>query len=97
MQRHGRSPCSRQTRSAGEGPAAALADLGLDARVAGTDVRLGKTLFADIPMANMGSDALAGFSIIIDNPRKRWRLAAAGSNRPLLETRPPRRQAPQPS
>lgn len=74
-----------------------LADLALDARVAGTDVRLGKTLFADIPIANLGSDALANFSIIIDNPRKRWRLAAAGSERPLLETRPPRRQAPQPN
>lgn len=74
-----------------------LGDLGRDARVAGTDVRLGKTLFADIPTANLGSDALAGFRIIIDNPRKRWRLAAAGSERPLLESRPPRRPAPQPS
>jgi predicted aspartyl protease len=62
--------------------------LNLDAVVAGVPVRLGDTLFADVPFANLGSQALKQFSIVIDNPGKRWALVAPKGMTPLLTAAP---------
>ncbi len=43
--------------------------------LAGVPLRLGSTIFADIPSANAGAKTLDGLRLIIDTPRRRWRLA----------------------
>lgn len=62
--------------------------LNLDALVAGVPVRLVDTLFADVPFANLGSQALKQFSIVIDNPGKRWALVAQKGKAPVLTVAP---------
>jgi predicted aspartyl protease len=65
-----------------------IGTLNLDAVVAGVPVRLGDTLFADIPFANLGSQAMKQFSIVIDNPGKRWALVAPKDKTPVLTAAP---------
>lgn len=50
-----------------------------DVMLAGAPLRLGSTVFADIPSANAGAKTLEGLRLIIDTPRRRWRLALATS------------------
>lgn len=50
-----------------------------NATLAGALLRLGSTIFADIPSANAGAKTLDGMRLIIDTPRRRWRLEAAAS------------------
>jgi predicted aspartyl protease len=65
-----------------------IGTLNLDAVVAGVSVRLGDTLFADVPFANLGSQGLKQFSIVIDNPGKRWALVAPKGMTPVLTASP---------
>jgi hypothetical protein len=48
-----------------------------DVMLAGAPLRLGKTMFAEIPSANAGAKTLDGLRLIIDTPRRRWRLESA--------------------
>ena len=48
-----------------------------DVTLAGAPLRLGSTIFADIPSANAGAKTLEGLRLIIDTPRRRWRLYPA--------------------
>ncbi len=42
--------------------------------ISGMSVLLGTVTFADIPSANIGIKGLKPFRMVIDNPRRRWRL-----------------------
>ena len=48
-----------------------------DVTLAGAPLRLGATIFAEIPSANAGAKTLDGLRLIIDTPRRRWRLESA--------------------
>lgn len=50
-----------------------------DVTLAGAPLRLGSTIFADIPSANAGAKTLDGLRLIIDTPRRRWRLAGVAN------------------
>lgn len=52
------------------------ADINAQASVAGIALRLGRVELAPVPVGNMGSAALSGMQLIIDMPRRRWRLNA---------------------
>jgi Aspartyl protease len=60
-----------------------------DVSIAGLPVHLGTVTFADIPSANIGLMGLRQFRILIDNPRRRWRLENAGEG-PTILTLPTR-------
>jgi len=59
-----------------------------DATIAGVPVRLGDVAFADLPFANLGSQGLAQFTIVIDVANDRWQLIAPAGEPPLLTARP---------
>lgn len=59
-----------------------------DATIAGVPVRLGDVGFADLPFANLGSQGLAQFTIIIDVANDRWQLIGPEGEPPLLTARP---------
>ena len=61
-----------------------IGTLNADAVVAGVPVKLVGTLFADVPFANLGSQGLSEFTVVIDNPGKRWALVAPAGKTPLL-------------
>jgi hypothetical protein len=59
-----------------------------DAKIAGVQVRLGDVAFAEVPFANLGSQGLAQFTVVIDITRNRWLLVAPAGQVPLLTARP---------
>lgn len=59
-----------------------------DATIGGVPVRLGDVGFAEVPFANLGSQGLAQFIIMIDIARDRWQLVAPNGQVPLLTVRP---------
>lgn len=52
--------------------------------ISGIAVRLGTVTFADIPSANIGLRGLKPFRMVIDNPRRRWRLERDGNATAVL-------------
>lgn len=58
-----------------------------DATLAGVPVRLGDITFADVPSANLGSQGLAQFTVIVDFGRQRWQLVAPKGVTPLMTAR----------
>lgn len=73
-----------------------LGDLNRDAVLATIPLKLGKTLFADVPFANLGSQGLLSFRLTIDNPRRRWRLEKTDAGPVILDSTPRRRPNPTP-
>lgn len=71
-----------------------LGNLGRDAKLASVPAKLGNTVFADVPFANLGSQGLLPFRLTIDNPRQRWRLEHLGQTPVVLDSTPRRRPAP---
>lgn len=59
-----------------------------DATIAGVPVKLGDVMFAEVPFANLGSQGLAQFIVVIDLARDRWQLIAPAGQAPLLTARP---------
>lgn len=59
-----------------------------NATIAGVPVRLGDVAFADLPFANLGSQGLAQFTIVIDVANDQWLLIAPAGEPPLLTARP---------
>lgn len=59
-----------------------------DATIAGVPVALGDVMFAEVPFANLGSQGLAQFIVVIDLARDRWQLIAPAGQVPLLTARP---------
>src|SRR5262249_25586259 len=51
-----------------------LGELDTDATVSGSPIRLNVAEFADIPVAGIGSQALRGFTIVVDYAHRRWAL-----------------------
>lgn len=61
--------------------------------ISGLSVRLGTVTFADIPSANIGLKGLKSFRMVIDNPRRRWRLEQVGATTVVLTMPPFSKQA----
>jgi predicted aspartyl protease len=59
-----------------------------DARIAGIPVRLGEIAFADVPSANLGSQGLAQFTVVVDVANNRWQLVPPSGQMPFLTARP---------
>lgn len=64
-----------------------------DATLAGVPIRLGDIAFGDVPSANLGSQGLAQFTVIVDLSHKRWQLVVPEGVTPLMTAR---QRAPQP-
>ena len=64
-----------------------IAPLGIEANLAGSTVRLEATNFADMQTAVIGSKALAGFTIVMDYPHRRWALTGSASG-PVIAVPP---------
>lgn len=58
-----------------------------DATLGGVPIRLGDIAFADVPSANLGSQGLAQFTVIVDFGRQRWQLIAPEGVTPLMTAR----------
>lgn len=58
------------------------------AKIADVQVNLGDVGFAEVPFANLGSQGLAPFKVVIDLARDRWQLIAPHGQVPLLTARP---------
>lgn len=74
-----------------------IGNLNRDVKLASVSAKLGNTLFADVPFANLGSQGLQQFRLTIDNPRQRWRIDRTGSGPVVLDTMPRSRPAPPPA
>ncbi|MEZ5994427.1 MAG: aspartyl protease family protein [Hyphomonadaceae bacterium] len=61
--------------------------LNADADISGTPVRLDVANFADVNTAIIGSQALAGFTVVIDYPHRRWALV--GTSAGPIAAQPP--------
>ena len=66
-----------------------LGAINADARIAGVPVKLGDVMFAEVPYANLGSQALKNFKVVIDLANDRWQLLSVSGSVPLLTTLPP--------
>lgn len=56
-----------------------LGRLDADADISGTPVRLDVVNFADLSTAGIGSQALAGFTIVVDYAHRRWAMVGASA------------------
>jgi hypothetical protein len=65
-----------------------LGTVNTDAVVAGIPVKLGDVTFADVPYANLGSQGLQNFSVVIDPANNRWQLISPNGQVPLLTSQP---------
>lgn len=74
-----------------------IGNLNRDARLASVAARLGHTIFAEVPFANLGSQGLLPFRLTIDNPRRRWRLDHLGAGPVMLDSAPRRQPDPAPT
>jgi hypothetical protein len=58
------------------------------AKIAGVPIKLGDVGFAEVPSANLGSQGLAQFKVVIDLANNRWQLVAPTGEVPLITARP---------